>query len=73
MPETRAQAEKRAEATPGFSKKDVYCLEGDNKCFLIPHGIETTAAKKAYAEARLHRRSREYAAKVAHKVESQAK
>lgn len=72
MPETRKQAEERAEKL-GFPKSSVYCLEKDNKCYIAPHGITTTAAKKAYAEARARGESKERSAKIAHSVEDKAK
>lgn len=72
MPETRKEAEKRAERL-GFPKSHVICLDGDNMCFIVPRGIETEAGRKAYAEARAHRKSKEYAAKIAHKVDDEAK
>lgn len=72
MPETRAEAEKRAKRL-GFPLSHVVCLEEDNVCFIVPHGIETEAGRKAYAEARRRRKNKEYAAKIAHKVEAEAK
>ena len=72
MPESRAHAEKRAERE-GFPKSSVICLDGDSMCFIVPHGIETAAGRRAYAEARAKGRSKEYSARVAHKVEELAK
>lgn|GEM_PF-2594996 len=70
MPESRADAEKRAEKL-GFPKSSVICLEKDDKCYIAPHGIESAAAKRAYAEARERGLSQERAAKTAHHVEKQ--
>lgn len=72
MPESRAEAEKRAERL-GFPKSHVICLEGDNECFIAPKGIETEAGRKAYAEARAKRKSKEYSARIAHTVDKAAK
>jgi len=71
MPETRIEAENRAERL-GFPKSSVYCLEKDDKCFIVPYGITTAAGKKAYAEARAEGNSKEYSAKIAHTVDSKA-
>ena len=72
MPETRTEAERRAQRL-GFPKSHVYCLEKDSICFIVPHGIETAAGRKAYAESRAAGRSKECAAKVAHKVDDEAR
>lgn len=72
MPETRKQAEERAEKL-GFPKSNVYCLEKDDKCYIVPHGITTIEAKRAYAESRERGLNQERAAKTAHHVEKQVK
>lgn len=68
MPESRAEAEARAEKE-GFLKSNVYCLDGDNKCYIAPKGITSTAAKKAYAEARDGGDDKETAARKAWAVQ----
>ena len=72
MPESREAAEKRAERL-GFPKKNVYCLDGDNQCFIVPYGIETVEAKRVYAESRASGMSKEQSAKIAHSVEGKAR
>lgn len=72
-PETRAEAEKRIEEDlnkKGYTKGDIYCLEKDNYCYIMPHGIEEIEAKKAYAEKRKEGWSQERAAKYAHGIQS---
>jgi len=71
LPETRKQAEERAEKL-GFPKTSVICLEKDDKCYIVPHGITTTAARHAYAESRDRGLSKERSAKIAHSVEEKA-
>ena len=72
MPETRAEAVRRAERL-GFPRSHVICLDRDDDCYIVPHGIDTAAGRKAYAEARASGRGKEYAAKVAHTVDDQAR
>lgn len=72
MPEAREEAEKRAKRL-GFPLSHVICLDGDRQCFIVPYGIETEAGRRAYAEARAARKSKEYAARIAHTVEESAK
>lgn len=72
IPETRSEAEKRAKEI-GFPVDNVYCLEKDDRCYIVPRGIETSAGKRAYAEARDAGKSKEYAAKVAHTVDKKAR
>lgn len=72
MPENREDARKRAERL-GFPLSHVICLDGDDMCFIVPMGIETSAGRKAYAEARAAGRSKEYAAQIAHTVDKEAR
>lgn len=68
MPESRKDAEARAEKD-GFPKSNVICLDGDDNCYIAPHGITLAAAKRAYAEARNSGDDKETAAKKAWAVQ----
>jgi SPP1 family phage portal protein len=74
-PESRAEAKRRiAEGLgeKGFKESDIYCLEGDDWCYIVPHGITTPEARKAYAENRRKGLSKERAAKIAHTVQDKS-
>lgn len=67
-PESRAEAERRAERL-GFNKSQVVCLEGDSWCYIAPHGITSAKAKRAYAECRRNGGQKGTCAAVSHKVQ----
>lgn len=67
-PESRSKAEARAERL-GFPKSNVICLEGDNWCYIVPHGITDPKAKRAYAECRRKGGDKGTCAAVAHNIQ----
>lgn len=71
MPESRAEALKRAKKE-GFPASSVKCADRAGKhCYILPHGIEeaSAAAKQAYVDSRERGLSSESAAKVAWTVQ----
>ena len=71
MPETKAEARKRAKKL-GFPQSSVVKSEDDGY-FIAPHGITMAGAKKAYADCRASGGSKEKCAKIAWDIQNKAK
>lgn len=69
MPETKSEAMKRAKKE-GFSVSSVIQSD-DGGYFIAPHGIELSAAKKAYANCRADGGDKEKCAKIAWSIEGE--
>jgi hypothetical protein len=68
MPESKSEAKKRARRL-GFKQSQVVKAPDTNHYFIAPHGVTSTAGKKAYAGCRDEGGSKGTCAAISHKVD----
>lgn len=71
MPETEQKARNRAKEL-GYPQSAVVKAdsERDDSWFIAPQGIESSSAKKAYANCRMRGGDQEYCARIAWNIEN---
>lgn len=57
----------------GFKQSDVTKSEKNDRHYIPPHGVTSSAGKQAYADTRASGKSKEEAAKISHYVEKKSK